>query len=112
MLHDIKKYLHDIQQSIEEIESFIKGKSYEDLTEDSLLQSAIERKFEIIGEALYRIKNVDEDCLSKITDGHKIIGFRNVIIHGYDIVDSKIIWDAIKFNLPKLKSEIKNLINI
>ena len=112
MPHNIKKYLYDIQQAIEEIESFVKDKTYEHLTKDPLLQSAIERKFEIIGEALYRIKQIDENFLSKVADAHKIIGFRNVIIHGYDIIDSKIIWDAIKFNLPKLKSEINNLINI
>jgi len=111
MPHNVKKYLYDIQQAIEEIESFVKGRTYEDLSKGSLLQSAIERKFEIVGEALYRIKQVDENFLSKITDAQKIIGFRNIIIHGYDIIDSKIIWDATKFNLPKLKSEINSLIN-
>jgi uncharacterized protein with HEPN domain len=112
MLHEIKKYLYDIQEAIKEIESFIKNKTYEDFSKDSLLQSGIERKFEILGEALYRIKKIDESFISKITDAHKIIGFRNVIAHGYDIVDAKIIYDAIKFNLPKLKSEVNNLINI
>lgn len=112
MSHNIKKYLYDIQQAIEEIESFVKDKTYEHLTKDSLLQSAIERKFEIIGEALHRIKQIDGNFLSKITDAHKIIGFRNVIIHGYDIIDSRIIWDAIRFNLLKLKSEINNLMDI
>ncbi|MEA3369157.1 MAG: HepT-like ribonuclease domain-containing protein [Candidatus Ratteibacteria bacterium] len=112
MLHELKKYLYDIQQAIEKIESFLKNKTYAHFVKESLLQSAVERQFEIIGEALYRIKRVDEKFLSKITDSYKIIGFRNVITHGYDILDSRIIWDAIKFNLPKLKSEISSLINI
>ena len=73
------------------------------------MQSAVERKFEIIGEALYRIRRLDGCFLSKITDADKIIGFRNVIIHGYDIIDSKIIWDAVKFNLPTLKAEVRSL---
>ncbi|MCG2712762.1 MAG: DUF86 domain-containing protein [Candidatus Omnitrophica bacterium] len=112
MPHDVKKYLYDIQQAIEQIETFLKDKTCEHFTNESILQSAVERQFEIIGEALYRIRKIDESYLSKIADAQKIIGFRNVIIHGYDIVDSKIVWDAVKFNLPKLKTEINNLIKI
>lgn len=108
---ELNKYLYDIKQAAEEMESFIKGKSFQDFVNDALLQSAIERKFEIIGEALNRIKRMDENIIEKITDANKIIGFRNVISHGYDIVDSKIIWDAVKFNLPKLKSDVNNLID-
>jgi uncharacterized protein with HEPN domain len=112
MPHNIKKYLFDIQQAIEQIETFLKGKTYKDFTSESILQSAVERQFEIIGEALYRIRKLNEAYLSKIPDANKIIGFRNVIIHGYDIVDSQIVWDAVKFNLPKLKAEINNLMQI
>jgi uncharacterized protein with HEPN domain len=112
MPHNIKKYLFDIQQAIEQIETFLKGKTYKDFTSESILQSAVERQFEIIGEALYRIRKLDEAYIAKISDAYKIIGFRNVIIHGYDIVDSQIIWDAVKFNLPKLKAEISNLMQI
>jgi uncharacterized protein with HEPN domain len=110
MPHNIKKYLFDIQQAIEQIESFLKGKTYQDFTNESILQSAVERQFEIIGEALYRIRKLDEAYILKISDANKIIGFRNVIIHGYDIVDSQIVWDAVKFNLPKLKADINSLI--
>lgn len=110
MPHNIKKYLYDIQQAIGQIETFLKGKTYEHFANESVLQSAVERQFEIIGEALYRIRKIDEASLSKISDANKIIGFRNVIIHGYDIIDSQIVWDAVKFNLPKLKAEINNLI--
>lgn len=109
MLDEIKKYLFDIKQSIEEIESFLKDKTYQDFINGTLIQSAAERKLEIIGEALNRIKKLDEKILDSITDAHRIIGFRNVIIHGYDVLDSKIIWDALQYNLPKLKKDIINL---
>lgn len=107
---EIKKYLFDIKQSIEEIETYLKDKTYEDFVQGSIIQSAVERKFEIIGEALNRIKKINESVLDNITDAYKIIGLRNIIIHGYDILDSKIIWDAIQFNTPRLKKEIENLI--
>ena len=109
MQDEIKKYLFDIAEAIKEIESFISGKTYQDFIERTLIQSAVERKLEIIGEALNRIKKIDESILDNIADAHRIIGFRNVIIHGYDILDSKIIWDALQYNLPKLKEDIVNL---
>lgn len=111
MSPEIKKYLFDVKQSIEEIETFIANKTYEDFTNGTLIQSAVERKLEIIGEALNRIKKIDEDILEHVTDARRIIGFRNIIIHGYDILDSKIIWDAIQYNLPQLKKEIVILID-
>ncbi|MCF7873862.1 MAG: DUF86 domain-containing protein [Candidatus Omnitrophica bacterium] len=109
MQDKVKKYLFDIKQAIEEIESFIENKSFQDFTNGTLLQSAVERKLEIIGEALSRIKKIDEDILDNIADARRIIGFRNIIIHGYDVLDSKIIWDALQDNLPQLKKEIENL---
>jgi uncharacterized protein with HEPN domain len=47
----------------------------------------LERLFEVLGEALYRLRNLDEDAFQQITDGHRIIGTRNLLAHGYDIVD-------------------------
>jgi uncharacterized protein with HEPN domain len=110
MQDEIKKYLFDVKQAIEEIEGFMKNKTFKDFTDGTLLQSAVERKLEIIGEALNQIKKLDENVLNNITDVHRIIGFRNIIIHGYDILDSKIIWDALQHNLPQLKKEIDDLI--
>jgi uncharacterized protein with HEPN domain len=109
MQDKIKKYLFDAKQATEEIESFIKNKTYQDFIDGTLLQSAVERKLEIIGEALNRIKKLDEDTLNNVTDARRIIGFRNIIIHGYDVLNSKIIWDALQNNLPQLKKEIENL---
>jgi uncharacterized protein with HEPN domain len=110
MTEEINKYLYDIFQAVKNINSFVKNKSFEYFKKNTLLQSALERQFEIIGEALNRIKKIDDVFVSKITDAHKIIGLRNVIAHGYDIIELKIIWDAVKYNLPKLKTEITKLI--
>jgi uncharacterized protein with HEPN domain len=109
MSDKIKKYIFDINQAIEEIENFIKDITYQDFVKGTLIQSAVERKLEIVGEALNRIKKLDEEVLANITDAHRIIGLRNVIIHGYDILEPKIIWDALQYNLPKLKADIANL---
>ncbi|MFO8052736.1 MAG: HepT-like ribonuclease domain-containing protein [Candidatus Omnitrophota bacterium] len=109
MQNKVKKYLFDVKKAIGEIESFIKNKNYQDFADGTLLQSAVERKLEIVGEALNRIGKLDGDILNNITDARRIIGFRNIIIHGYDVLDSKIVWDALQNNLPQLKKEIDNL---
>lgn len=110
MLDEINKYLYDIKQAITEINEYTKKESFESFSSNSMIQSAVERKFEIIGEALNKIKKLDETVLDSFTDAGKIIGFRNIIIHGYDILDEKIIWDAVQNNVPKLLKEINSLL--
>lgn len=103
---EIKKYLFDINAAIEDIEEFIAGKTYDEYVKSSLIQAAVERKFEIIGEALNRIKAIDSEFVENITDYRRIIGFRNIIAHGYDVIDSRLMWSVINNHLSKLKIEV------
>ncbi len=75
-----------------------------------MAQAAVERKFEIIGEALNRISGSDAAILQRISDYQRIIGFRNVISHGYDVVDLEIVWDAVRNYLPVLIREVEELL--
>ena len=87
MPHSAQKLLFDISSACEEIIEFPEGKNIEDLKSDRLLQLALERQFEIIGEAFYRLDRVDHENLAgKVPEYPKIISFRNVIIHGYDTI--------------------------
>lgn len=70
----------------------------------------MERDFQIIGEALNRIKKIDEGTLAAISEQHRIIGFRNILIHGYDIVDDMLVWTAVETHLPVLIAEIRELL--
>jgi uncharacterized protein with HEPN domain len=75
-----------------------------------LLQSGVERQFEIIGEALGQLAKVDQQLASQITDYRKIVSFRNVLIHGYADVDDELVWDIVETRLPVLREEIGRLI--
>lgn len=109
MPHSPHKLLIDISNACEEIIEFTDDKSIADFKKDRILQLALERQFEIIGEALYRLDRIDHDNLcDSIPEYSKIIGFRNVIAHGYDILDQDVLWDFAKERVPELLEKIRN----
>lgn len=108
---EIKTWLFDILQSIEEIESYYMDspKIFSEYQKDIKTKRAIERNIEIIGEAVNRI--LKEDKNFEINNAKQIIGTRNRIIHGYDKVSDEMIWSIVINHLPKLKSEVQELLN-
>ena len=109
MLIEIKKYLYDIQESIDSIENYLGEKrEFKIYVSDKMLRRAIEREFEIIGEAMNRIDKLDPDI--EITSKWQIINMRNRVIHGYDKIDNEIIWGTIIRHFPTLKTEDENLL--
>lgn len=105
----IKKLLFDIFESIESIESYLDEKrDFNVYLRDKMLRRAIEREFEIIGEAMKRIEKID--LTIDISSKKQIISMRNRVIHGYDKIDDEIVWGTIIRHLPILKKEIEILI--
>ena len=111
MDNEIKTWLYDILQSINEIESYYEDKprKFEEYLRDIKTKRAVERNLEIIGEAVYRIRRKDSAFHFENTE--KIIGTRNRIIHGYDKVSDDLIWSIVVNHLPKLKEEVNSLLN-
>jgi len=105
-----KKILEDVRSAAAHILDFTSDRTFDDYINDEMLQSAVERQFEIIGEALKRLSKIDADTVSKISRFQRIISFRNILIHGYDIVDNAVVWDVIQQDLPELHNEVKALI--
>lgn len=105
----ILKYILDIKSVIQEIEVVKKQINNDFLTFKSqiILQRAIERDLEIIGEAIKKILELDPTI--KITSARNIIGLRNIISHAYDSVEPEMIWGIIQKNIPELEKEINRL---
>ena len=76
-----------------------------------MLRPAVERHFEIIGEALTRLKRVDAVLAARISDLRQAIAFRNVLSHGYESVDDPIVWGIVRDKLPALAAEISALLD-
>lgn len=103
------KYILDIESVIEEIES-IKQKTQNDFnnfSDDIILQRAVERDLEIIGEAIRKMIEINPQI--KVTASKNIIGLRNIISHAYDSVEPEMLWGIIQKNIPVLTKEIREL---
>lgn len=108
---EAKKYLYDIQQAASRIAEFTSGKRLENYRADPMLRSAVERQFEIIGEALAQLAKIDPALVQRISEHRRIIAFRNILIHGYAEVDDRLVWDIIESKLPILLSETETLLH-
>jgi uncharacterized protein with HEPN domain len=104
------KYLWDVQRAVERINRFIGGRTFDDYLADDMLSAAVERQFEIIGEALVRLRRIAPDVIAMLPDVPEIIGFRNVLVHAYGDVDSKEVWGTIENDLPRLRAAVANLL--
>ena len=111
MDNDLKTWLYDILQSINEIDSYYDNKPriFEEYVSDMKTKRAIERNLEIIGEAASRILKKEKQF--KLDNVEKIIGTRNRIIHGYDKISDDLIWSIVINQLPKLKDEVSQLLD-
>jgi uncharacterized protein with HEPN domain len=107
---EAKKLLEDVRQACERILEFTKGKTLSDYTGDTLLHSGVERQFEIIGEALNRLARAKPDVANQIHHYRRVISFRNILIHGYDVIEDTVVWDVITNDLPALYEQVRILL--
>jgi uncharacterized protein with HEPN domain len=91
------------------ITGFCDGKTLDDYRMDDLLASAVERKFEIMGEALVRVRRKHPEDLAVITDSAAIIGFRNVLAHTYDHLEEVVVWGIVTEKIPRFISELEQI---
>ena len=110
MQPEVRKLLYDMLHAAMGIEMFVDGRSRDDLDADLMLRLAIERQFEIIGEAMGRLRRIDVATAEQISEHQRIIGLRNVLIHGYDVVSNDIIWGIVQNKLPTLRRELEELL--
>ena len=107
---ETRTYLFDIQRAAALLQGFIRRKTFVDYQADVMMRSAVERQFEIIGEAMNKLAGVDEETARRISEYERIIAFRNILIHGYAVVDDRLVWDVAQTNLPVLAKEVDALL--
>lgn len=105
MTDAMKQRLLDALTACQAIASFTGGLEFEDYEVSELARSAVERKLEIVGEALHRAEEEDAALVERLPDLRQIVGMRNRIIHGYDSVDDEIVWDVVQSKIPALREK-------
>jgi uncharacterized protein with HEPN domain len=107
-----KKLLLDVREAGESILQHTSEKTLSEYSADRFFRRAVEREFEIIGEALRRIELRDPSVAARISELRRIIDFRNRIIHGYDTVDDAVVWGITEKHLPFLIKEVTDLLEL
>jgi uncharacterized protein with HEPN domain len=102
---DPKSVLWDARDAATAIADMTAGKSFADFDSD-LLRSAVERQLEILGEALGQLARIDPMLAAKIPDLRQVVAFRNVLIHGYALIDRARVWRAVQDDLPTLRATV------
>ena len=110
MRPESRKYLFDIQTACRRLQRFTADKRFEHYRGDDLLRSAVERQFEIIGEAISQLTRIDSGVAGGISERGRIVAFRNILIHGYAVIDDTVVWDIVETKLPTLAREIDDLL--
>ncbi len=110
MDNKIKKLLYDILTSINKIDDYIgKNKNFNSYNSNPMLQDAVERNIEIIGEAMNKVLKLNTKL--NISNTRRIVDARNKIIHGYDEIENTQVWGIVIVHLPILKKEVKKYLD-
>jgi len=107
---EVRKYLFDAGEACSAIAEFVAGKTFADYKQDRMMRSAVERQFEIVGEALAGLLRVAPELETRISDARRIIAFRNRLIHGYASVLDELVWGIVETNVGVLRAELSALI--
>ncbi len=110
MRPETAKYLEDVRQACALLADFTHGKSLADYEADPLLRAAAERQFILIGEALFQAARKDSTLGQSITSLPQIIGFRNILVHGYAAIQHQTVWGVIENDLAPLKQQVEDLL--
>lgn len=107
---EAKTLLYDIRKAARLIGDFTAGRTFDGYDLDPMLRSAVERQFEIIGEALNKLSKLDPAIASQVPEYQKIISFRNALIHGYAAVQNEVVWGVMETKLPGLLAAVEGLL--
>lgn len=107
---EVLKCLFDIVEACKMLEQFTAGKVFEDYQADPMLRSAVERQFEIVGEALNQAIRLDPTLVNRISETGRIIAFRNRLIHTYASVADEVVWGVLETKLSVLRREVEGLL--
>lgn len=109
MKRNVEAYLVDLLAACDHIADFVGTLGEDEYAQNALVKSAVERQFEVIGEILGRLSREFPLAYAQIRNARQIIDFRNLIAHGYDVVDDAMVFRIVQINVPELSSDVRRL---
>lgn len=109
MSNEFLDYIEDILDAMEKAEILLEDVSYKRFEEDFRINFAVVRALEIIGEATKRLPMEVREAYPEIP-WRGMAGMRDRIIHGYDKVELRIVWDVVKDDIPEFKPKIRQIL--
>lgn len=111
MRRDAGKWLEDIATHGADALEFLEGKSQGDYLEDKALRAMVERKLFVVGEAVTQLRNQFPEITAELPDVMDIVGFRNLLAHGYFALDHRRVFDIARTSLPALLAAVEPMID-
>jgi uncharacterized protein with HEPN domain len=110
MRPEVAKFLQDVDQAAALLEGFTRGKSFADYEAEALLRAGVERQFIVIGEALMQAAKLEPTLGQWIPALPQIVGFRNVLVHGYAVVQNRTVWGIVETEVAILRLQVRSLL--
>ena len=102
--------LWDARHAAEKIARFTAGRTFGDYLDNDMMRAAVERQFEIIGEALGGLRRANPTIAAQSPDLARIVAFRTGLVHGYASVDDRLVWDTVEGELPALLTTLSRVL--
>ena len=110
MEHEARKFLWDARRAADFVTGFAEGKTFDDYVADDLLRSAVERQLQNVGEAIAQLAKLDARTAERIPGFRDIVAFRNILVHGYALLDNRLVWRAVEEDIPQLRAAVERLL--
>jgi uncharacterized protein with HEPN domain len=110
MQREALAYLRDVVEACDAIDSVLSGVEFDEYQTTRMLRSSVEREFTIIGEAVAVLSRTEPLLFARITNGRRIVDFRNQLTHAYLHVDDRIVWLIARNDVPLLRAECETLL--
>jgi len=109
MRRNFKVYFEDVLKAILNVEEYVGNLGFEEFRENKLVRDAVIRNLEVIGEA---VKNIPKEIKKEHSEieWREIAGLRDILIHRYFEVNTRILWDIVKNKLPDLKKKVSKIL--
>ena len=96
--------------ALRRVPRFLAGRTLEAYLADEMCQSGIERQLEIAGDALGQLRRIDPALFERIPEGALVVGFRNVLAHGYAALDHERVYDIAVTRAGALQAVLERML--